>query len=110
MPQNLFETGFARTILPEAKFIFQTRHALDVGLSLFSNNFSSGHYYINRHEWIGHIIRASFACLDDYTLKLGPRLHVQSYRKLVDAPEDELRTILSNLDLENASARRPRKD
>jgi tetratricopeptide (TPR) repeat protein len=100
LPQNLFEMGFARMILPEARFVFMMRHPLDIGLSLFSTNFHMGHAYVKKLEWIGHYIRASYDSLDDYIPKLGSRLHLQSYRQLVEATEPQMRALLSHLDLD----------
>ncbi|ATG36524.1 putative PEP-CTERM system TPR-repeat lipoprotein [Phaeobacter piscinae] len=100
LPQNHFEFGFAHLILPESRFIFMMRHPLDVGLSLLSNNFSGGHSYSKRQEWIGHRIRCAYTSVDDYAQKLPGRIRFQSYRKLVDQPEKQLRAILTHLDLD----------
>jgi len=92
--------GFARMILPDAKFIFMMRHPLDVGLSLFSKDFAEGQAFTKRLEWIGHQIRTVYASLDDYLPKLGSRLRLQSFRALVEQPEQQLRGILGHLDLD----------
>lgn len=99
MPKNLLDMGFARMILPEARFVFMMRHPLDVGLSLYTTNFMSGHAYSKKLDWIGHYIRASYDSLDDYVPKLGDRLHLQSYRKLVEHTEPQMRRILDQLGL-----------
>lgn len=107
-PQNSFNLGFARMILPDAKFIFMMRHPLDVGLSAFSKDFAEGQAFSKRLEWIGHQIRTVYASLDDYLPKLGNRLRLQSYRALVEQPEQQLRQILDHLDLEwNPACLRP---
>jgi tetratricopeptide (TPR) repeat protein len=99
LPQNLFEMGFARMILPEARFVFMMRHPLDIGLSLFTTNFHQGHHYSKDLRLIGQHIRANYASLDDYIPKLGDRLRLQSYRQLVETPEPQMRAILAHLDL-----------
>ena len=100
LPQNLFEMGFARMILPEARFVFMMRHPLDVGLSLFCTNFHTGHFYSKKLAWIGHYIRASYESLDDYIPKLGSRLRLQSYRQLVEDPEPQMKALLKHVGLE----------
>ncbi|MFW8636513.1 tetratricopeptide repeat-containing sulfotransferase family protein [Cribrihabitans pelagius] len=100
MPANALEMGFARMILPEARFIFMMRHPLDVGLSLFTRNFANGQLFSKRLEWIGHMIRTVYASLDDFQPKLGSRLRVQSYRALVEAPEPQMRAILAHLEMD----------
>ncbi|TLP59325.1 hypothetical protein FEE96_17130 [Parasedimentitalea maritima] len=100
LPQNAFEMGFARMMLPDAKFIFMARHPLDVGLSLFTNGFATGHAYTKQLEWIGHMIHASYASLEDYQLKLGSRLRIQSYRALVQSPEPQMKEITDHLGLD----------
>ncbi|MCD9148731.1 tetratricopeptide repeat-containing sulfotransferase family protein [Pseudophaeobacter flagellatus] len=99
LPQNLFEMGFARMILPEARFVFMMRHPLDVGLSLFTTNFHQGHAYSKRLDWIGKHIRTNYDSLDDYIPKLGDRLRVQSYRQLVENPEPQMRALVAHLGL-----------
>ncbi len=99
-PQNSFNLGFARIMLPDAKFIFMMRHPLDVGLSLFSKDFAEGQVFSKRLEWIGHQIRTVYASIDDYLPKLGSRLRLQSYRALVEQPEQQLREILGHLGLD----------
>lgn len=100
LPQNLFEMGFARMILPEARFVFMMSHPLDLGLSLFASHFHRGHSYSRQLDWIGQMIRCSYDALDDYRAKLGPRLRLQSHRALVEDPESALRATLAHLDLD----------
>lgn len=100
LPQNLFEMGFARMILPEARFVFLMHHPLDLGLSLFASHFHSGHSYSHQLDWIGQMIRTSYAALDDYIPKLDTRLRLQSYRLLIEQPEAQMRAVLAHLDLD----------
>ena len=100
LPQNAFDLGFARMILPNAKFIFMARHPLDVGLSLFTKDFASSHSFSKTLPWIGHRIRAAYDSLDDYRDKLTNQLRVQSFRALVQNPEQQVRAVLDHLELE----------
>lgn len=97
LPQNVFEMRIAALAMPEARFIFMRRHPLDVGLSLLTNNFHKGHGYSKQQDWIGHYIRANYAALEDCQTALGSRLRQQSYRALVQNPEQEMRAILAHI-------------
>ena len=99
LPLNCLEIGFARTILPDAKFVFMSRHPLDVGLSNFMTNFHSTHAFSKRLETIAHLTRAVYASLDDYEGKLGAALRRQSYRVLVTDPDTQVRALLDHAGL-----------
>lgn len=99
LPFNCFEIGFAQTILPEARFIFMSRHPLDVGLSNFSTNFFSAHAFSKRLDTIGQMTRAVYTSLEDYEDKIGHDLRRQSYSALVSSPEPQIRAILDHIDL-----------
>ena len=97
MPGNVFDMALAGLALPEARFVFVRRHPLDVGLSLISNAFRTGHGFSKQLNWIGHYIRANYAVVDDCVAKLGPRLRQQSYRALVQQPEAQMRAVLDHI-------------
>ena len=97
MPGNVFDMALAGLALPEARFVFVRRHPLDVGLSLVSNAFHTGHGFSKQLNWIGHFIRANYAMVEDCSKKLGPRLRQQSYRALVLQPDVEMRAVLRHI-------------
>ena len=99
LPFNCLEMGFARTLMPDARFIFLSRHPLDVGLSNFTTNFHTSHGFSRRLDTIGQMTRIVYASLADYEAKLGPCLRRQSYRALVTAPEPEIRALLDHAGL-----------
>lgn len=103
-PLNIFELGFAKRVLPHAKFVFMSRHPLDVGLSNFSTNFFAAHPFSKSLDAIGNMTRAVFRSAEDYQKKLGSAFRWQSYRALVSSPEIQIRALLAHLDLEWDSA------
>ncbi len=99
LPFNCFDLGFAQTLLPDARFIVMSRHPLDVGLSNFCTNFHDAHPFSNRLEWIGHMTNTLAASIEDHRGRLGPALRVQSYRRLVETPETQIRALLEHIGL-----------
>ncbi|OCX66953.1 hypothetical protein BFP70_03790 [Thioclava sp. SK-1] len=99
MPLDCLEMGFARALIPDARFVFVNRHPLDVGLSLYRTNFKSGHGFTRKLGWIGHMMRHVYLSLDNYKQRLGPALRVQSYRRLVEAPQEQVIDLLTHCGL-----------
>lgn len=100
LPLNCLAMGVAQTLLPDAGFIFMSRHPLDVGLSNFATSFAHGNGFSRRLDWFGQMTRQIYRSVWDYQGKLGHRLHMQSFRALVSAPEVEIPALLSNVGLE----------
>lgn len=103
-PQNALDMGFASRLFPRARFIFMSRHPLDTGLSNYVTNFTpafmGAHPWSRRLESIGHFTRCLYDSLQDYQVKLGGALRVQSYAALVKQPEAQVRAILMHLGLD----------
>ncbi|WP_366662814.1 sulfotransferase [Leisingera sp. JC11] len=99
MPLNVFEMGLAQLLLPNARFLFLSRHPLDTGLSNFMMNFAYGNRFSQRLDWIGHMTRCVYRSALDYQAKLGKALRVQSYEELVTSPELQIRAILEHAGL-----------
>lgn len=99
-PLNVFELGFAKRVLPNASFVFMSRHPLDVGLSNYSTNFHAAHPYSKTLASIGEMTRTVYLCAEDYRRKLGGSFRWQSYRALVSSPEPQIRALLGHLELD----------
>lgn len=99
MPLNCFDMGLARLLLPEAKFLFMSRHPLDVGLSNFIANFASGNRFATGLDTIGHMTGCVYKSVHNSQSVLGSRLRVQSYEALVTSPEAQLRAVLDHVGL-----------
>ncbi|MEX0302718.1 MAG: sulfotransferase, partial [Leisingera sp.] len=99
MPLNCFDMGLARLLLPNARFLFLSRHPLDAGLSNFTMNFGWGNRFSYGLETIGHMTRCVYQSALDYQAKLGNALRVQSYDALVRSPEEQIRAVLQHAGL-----------
>ncbi len=99
MPLDCFDLTWAKILVPHATFIHLARHPLDVGLSNFVTLFDQGHGFARRLDWTAHMIRAVDQVLADQRHDLGPALHVQSYRALVENPKQQLERILDHIGL-----------
>lgn len=99
-PLNIFELGFAKRVLPGARFVFMSRHPLDVGVSNFSTNFHAAHPFSKSLASIGNMTQAVSRSAGDYQTKLGRAFRWQSYEALVSSPEPQIRALLDHLDLE----------
>ena len=99
MPLNSFELGLAHVLFPDAKFIFMSRHPLDVGLSNFSTNFYVGNEFSRRLDWIGEMTKSVYRSIHDYEFKLIDQLRLQSYAAMVTDPESQISALLTHLQL-----------
>jgi hypothetical protein len=99
MPRNSLHLGLAKLLLPDAKFIFLSRHPLDVGLSNFSTSLDVGNEFSCRLEWIGRMTRSVYRSIEDYKKKMPDQLRIQSYQELVTNPEHQIRALLKHAGL-----------
>lgn len=99
MPLACLRFGLAHYLLPDARFIHMKRHPLDCGLSNFVTNFERGYDWATRLDWIAATQMATDAAARDYAGKLGARFRLQSFRALVEAPEQALKAILAHIGL-----------
>ena len=99
MPLNCLDIGAAQVLLPDARFVFLSRHPLDTALSNFSTCYSGGVAFSRKLTWIGHLTKAVYRSAQDYQGKLGDQLRVQSYAALVTQPEMQIRDLLQDLNL-----------
>lgn len=99
MPLNALQAGFASAIFPDAKFLYMSRHPLDVGLSNYQIHYEEPVSFAKRLDWLGHMYRAVHDSAQDYAGKLGACYRIQSFRALVSNPADIIAQVLSHLDL-----------
>jgi hypothetical protein len=98
-PLNCLNIGIAQCLLPEAKFLFMMRHPLDVGLSNFSTIYGERNEFAARLPWIGMMTREVYRSAEDYTAKLGGQMRMQSYRALVQSPDQQIRAMVDHAGL-----------
>ncbi|NIZ62981.1 hypothetical protein DL239_18605 [Sedimentitalea sp. CY04] len=99
MPRNSFHLGLAHVLMPDAKFVFMSRHPLDVGLSNFSTSLDVGNEFSCRLEWIGRMTQVIYRSIEDYKEKLPDQLRIQSYEGLVTNPEAQIKALLEHAEL-----------
>jgi len=99
MPLDCFDLGVAQFLLPEAKFIFMVRHPLDVGLSNFITNFHEGNSFSRKMPWIAQVTHEAYRSAKDYSEKLPEQMRQQSFRALVQNPEEQIRKLLEHVGL-----------
>ncbi|UWQ34874.1 sulfotransferase [Leisingera sp. M527] len=104
MPMNCRDMALAQVLLPGCKFVFLSRHPLDVGLSNFSICFQEVMAFTCRLDWLGCMTREVYRSALDYQSKLGTQMRVQSYEALVTDPENQIPVLLQQcgLDWEDA--------
>ncbi|UWR21510.1 tetratricopeptide repeat-containing sulfotransferase family protein [Sulfitobacter sp. S190] len=98
-PLNVFRLGFARRILPQARFIFMSRHPLDTGLSNYATPFAGAYPHAKAPADIAHMTRTVYATGRDLRGKLGAALRWQSYSALVTEPEAQIRACVAHAGL-----------
>lgn len=100
LPGNYLHLGFIATILSGAKIIHCRRDPLDTAISLYFNDFRSGHDYSNDLGAIGRLIRGMRALMTHWEEVLGERMLAVDYETLVADPEPEARRMVRHVGLE----------
>lgn len=94
LPFNCLALGYAHLILPEARFVVMSRHPLDVGLSNLATQFAQAQPYSHDLSDMAHMMQIAEASVAQYEAVCGQGMRRQSYRRLVEAPEAEVRGLL----------------
>ena len=100
LPGNYLHLGFIATIVPGARIIHCRRDPLDTAISLYFNDFESGHDYSNDLRAIGRQIRGMRALMTHWEAVLGERMLTVDYETLVVDPESLARRMVRHVDLE----------
>ena len=100
LPGNYLHLGFIATILPGASIIHCRRDPLDTAISLYFNDFESGHDYSNDLGAIGRLVRGMRALMTHWEEVLGGRMLAVDYETLVADPEPEARRMVRHVGLE----------
>ena len=99
LPGNYLHLGFIATILPAATIVYCRRDPLDTAISLYFNDFMSGHDYSNDLHSIGRVIRGMRALMVHWETVLGERMLTVDYEALVADPEPRTRRIVQHVGL-----------
>lgn len=100
MPFNFYRVGMIKLALPDAKIIFCRRNPMDIGLSIYRQNFMEDFSWAYDLKRIGNTLK-SFDDLMGYWLDmLGDDILISDYESLVSNPEEESRRLIDYCDLE----------
>lgn len=99
-PMNLFHAGFASIIFPKAKFVYMSRHPLDVGLSNMKTNFLAPFPFTRDWASLATVVQASLETALAYEQELGASFRWQSYEELVTSQHSSTKALLDFLELE----------
>ncbi|MEM6639006.1 MAG: sulfotransferase [Pseudomonadota bacterium] len=99
-PANFVHLGLVAALFPDAPLIHCRRRALDTCLSVFFQDFPSGHLYANDLDDIAHFYQHYDQLMAFWRDRLGDRLIEVDYEQLVAAPEATLQAVLPGMGLE----------
>ena len=100
LPFNFNYIGFLRLLFPKARIVHCTRDPMDNCLSLFFGFFATRAYVFNDLEDIGFVYAQYSRLMQHWsTCDIGP-IYTLRYESLVDAPENEVRSLLDFLGLD----------
>jgi len=100
MPLNFRHIGLICAIFPEAPIIYMRRDPRDVALSIYSRQFSDGHYYATECDNIAHFIGASQRLMAHWKMLYPERILELRFEQLVARPEAETRRLAQFCGLE----------
>lgn len=99
-PLNFQLIGFARAILPEARFVHCRRDPLNTCLSIYKIPFDQNQNYAASFASLGHFYRAYRDLMEHWHAAIGEDLLALDYEALVDDVEGEAIRVLDWLELE----------
>jgi len=95
MPNNFAHVGLIHLILPNAKIIDARRHPLGCCLSNFKQHFARGQGFSYDLAGMGRYYREYVELMAHYDAVLPGRIHRVIYERMVESPEEEVRSLLS---------------
>jgi len=98
-PGNWLFVGLIQLILPNARIIDARRHPLDCGFSNFKQHYARGQAFSYKLENIGSYYSNYVRLMAHFDAVLPGRVHRVIHERLIDDPENEIRALLSALDL-----------
>jgi hypothetical protein len=94
-PLNYRSIGLIRLLFADAPVIYTQRSAMDVGFSIYRNNFSKHWPCAHRLIDIGHYYGVHRKIIDYWRRSCPNVIHTVDLQSLVSHPEDEIRRLLS---------------
>lgn len=101
MPGNFMFIGLIHAVFPNARILHTIRHPIDTCLSIYFQNFPSGHEYANELEDLVHYYREYHRLMAHWRSVLPPEVFLDvPYEALVDDQEGWSRKIIDFIGLE----------
>ena len=98
MPDNLWNVGLIHLLLPDAKFVYCERDALDTCLSIFFQDFVDPLPYACALDRLAHYYTLNRRILAHWR-RIGMPIHMLDYARLLDDPRGQITALLGFLDL-----------
>ena len=99
LPNNWNYLGFIRLILPNAKIIDARRHPMDCCFSNFRQHFAKGQAFSYDLAQMGQYYADYVRAMDHFDTVAPDYVYRVIHEQLLDNPEDEIRRLLTFLDL-----------
>jgi tetratricopeptide (TPR) repeat protein len=99
LPSNFMYLGFIKNLLPDARFLYCQRNALDNGLSIYKQNFLDMHSYAREQSDIGHFIALERKVMRYWQTRYAEDIYTVNYERLVTRFDDETRNIFEHCEL-----------
>lgn len=103
MPTNFVYIGFIKAMLPDAKFLYCKRHPMDVGLSIYKQNFNQAIGYANDLDHIAHFMALENNIMEHWLSEYSDSILSVEYEHLVSDFNHETQQIFEFLNLKWSS-------
>lgn len=100
MPFNFYRAGLIKLALPDAKIIYCRRNPMDIGLSVYRQNFKEDFFWAYDLQRIGKTLIEFQKIMDYWIDMMGDDILISDYESLVSNPEEESRRLIDFCDLE----------
>jgi len=94
LPQNFLQLGLINVLFPNAKIIHMKRDPMDVGWSIYCNQFSADWRFSRNLSDIGFYICRYRELMADWKNVIDLPLHEVDYESLIDDPEGIARGVI----------------
>lgn len=98
-PENFLYIGLLKLLFPNAKFIYNQRHALDNCLSVFFLRLGNKMNYALSLEDTAHYYKQQQKLMTFWQEKFSDNMHMVNYDDLVTSPANEIKALLDFLNL-----------
>jgi Flp pilus assembly protein TadD len=99
-PGNYQRAGFIYRLFPAAKFLYCTRHPLDIILSCYFQNFQLGNYYTYSLDDLAQVYVIHVRIMREWFRLMSGRIHVVNYPDLISNPKSRIKKIAHFLDID----------